>query len=76
MPCLAIGTLYLSFDLHRPDRSRHVLGRLDPDLTKTYPLRHSRSSPRAKMRTVMPVEDMVTAVDAFVPAATLVRTAF
>jgi hypothetical protein len=27
----AVGTLYLWFDLRRPERSRHVLGRPDPD---------------------------------------------
>ena len=71
----AIGTLYLSYDLQRPERSVAVLGRLDPDLTRSYLIRHSRSSPWAKMRQVMPVGQVVS-VDAYVPAAQLIRTEF
>jgi DNA-binding CsgD family transcriptional regulator/PAS domain-containing protein len=71
----AIGTLYLSYDLQRPERSRAVLGRLDPDLTQAYLIRHSRSSPWAKMRRVMPVGQVVS-VDAYVPASQLRRTEF
>jgi DNA-binding CsgD family transcriptional regulator len=52
-----------------------VLGRLDPDLTRSYLIRHSRSSPWAKMRQVMPVGQVVS-VDAYVPASQLIRTEF
>jgi hypothetical protein len=40
----AIGPLYLSYDLQRPERSRAVLGRLDPDLTRAYLIRNSRTT--------------------------------
>jgi DNA-binding CsgD family transcriptional regulator/PAS domain-containing protein len=71
----AVGTLYLSYDLRFPERSQHVLGRLDPDLTRSYLIRYSKSSPWARMRSLMPVGQVVS-VDAYVRAAELVRSEF
>jgi DNA-binding CsgD family transcriptional regulator len=71
----AVGALYLSYDLRRPDEAFHVLGRLDPELTRSYLLRYSRTSPWATVRTMLPIGEAV-AIDAFVPAAVLRRSEF
>jgi hypothetical protein len=71
----AVGTLYLSYDLRRPEQARHVLARLDPELTRTYLMRYSRNSPWAKVRTLLPVGPAVS-LDAFVPPAALMRSEF
>ena len=71
----AVGALYLSYDPTRPEQARHVLARLDPELTRSYLIRYSRSSPWAKVRTSLPVGPAVS-LDAWVPPATLMRSDF
>ncbi len=71
----ATGALYLSYYCRKPERSRHVVGRLDPDLTQSYLIRHSRSSLWAKPFQLM-AAGHVASLDAHVPASQLVRTEF
>src|SRR5689334_16358147 len=69
----AVGALHLSYYCRQPERSRHLVGRLDPDLTKSYLTRHSQSSLWAKPFRLMSAGH-IASLDAHVAAAQLVRT--
>jgi DNA-binding CsgD family transcriptional regulator/PAS domain-containing protein len=71
----AIGALHLYYYCREPERSPHLFGRLDPDLTQSYLLRHSQSSLWAKPFRLM-AAGQVTSLDAHIPASQLVRTEF
>src|SRR5262249_60713917 len=51
----AVGAMYISLDMQRPERSQYALGRLDPDLMQPYLVRHSLNCPWDKLPKMIPV---------------------